>query len=209
MRSLQRAAGTPGPFWRHCLLHASSSLSPRTLQPWDPNQSGSRDVTPVCPEGNRIRISFSYFCFILSFELECLVNYNLVGVFIFPFLSTANCFTSIGVYMISWGFFFIGSCRMWSTFLCVTQWVLVSCFINTSCSFTQLCPTLCDPMDCSMQASLSFTTFWTLLKLMSIESVMPSSHPILCRPLLNLPSIFPSIRVFSNDLAVCIRWPKY
>ena len=96
---------TPGPFWRHCLLHASSSLSPRTLQPWDPNQSGSRDVTPVCPEGNRIRISFSYFYFILSFELECPVNYNLVGVFIFPFLSTANCFTSTGVYMISCGFF--------------------------------------------------------------------------------------------------------
>ena len=70
-----------------------------------PNQSGSRDVTPVCPEGNRIRISFSYFCFILSFELECLVNYNLVGVFIFPFLSTANCFTCTGVYMISCGFF--------------------------------------------------------------------------------------------------------
>ena len=98
---------------------------------------------------------------------------------------------------------------MWSTFLCVTQWVLVSCFINTSCSVTQLCPTLCDPMDCSMQASLSFTTFWTLLKLMSIESVMPSNHLILCCPLLNLPSIFPSIRVFPNESALPIRGPKY
>ena len=48
-----------------------------------------------------------------------------------------------------------------------------------------------------------------LLKLMSIESVMPSSHPILCRPLLLLPSIFPSIRIFSNESALRIRWPKY
>ena len=59
------------------------------------------------------------------------------------------------------------------------------------------------------QASLSFTIFWSLLKLMSIESVMPSNHLILCHPLLLLPSIFPSIRVFSNESALCIRWPKY
>ena len=144
-------------------------------------------MTPVCPEGNRIRISFGYFCFIPSFELECTVNYNLVGVFIFPFLSTANCFTSTGVYMISWGFFFIGSCRMWSTFLCVIQWVLVSCFINTSCSLTQLCLTLCDPMDCSMQACLSFSVSRSLLTLMSVESVMSSNHLVLCHPLLFLP----------------------
>ena len=51
--------------------------------------------------------------------------------------------------------------------------------------------------------------FETLLKLMSIESVMPSNHPILCCPLLFLPSLFPSIRVFSNESALCIRWPKY
>ena len=59
------------------------------------------------------------------------------------------------------------------------------------------------------QASLSFTITWSLLKLMSIVSVMPSNHLILCHPLLLLPSIFPSIRVFSNESAVCIRWPKY
>ena len=59
------------------------------------------------------------------------------------------------------------------------------------------------------QASLSFTTFWSLLKLMSIESVMPSNHLILCHPLLLLPSIFPSIRVFSNESALHIRWSKY
>ena len=58
------------------------------------------------------------------------------------------------------------------------------------------------------QASLSFTIFRSLLKLMSIESVMPSNHLILCHPLLCLPSIFPSIRVFSSELALCIRWPK-
>ena len=59
------------------------------------------------------------------------------------------------------------------------------------------------------QASLSFTVSWSLLKLMSIRSVMPSSHLILCHPLLPLPSIFPSIRVFSNESVLHIRWPKY
>ena len=57
-------------------------------------------------------------------------------------------------------------------------------------------------------ASLSFTVSWSLLKLMSLESVMLSNHLILCCPLL-LPSIFPSIRIFSNQLVLCIRWPKY
>ena len=65
------------------------------------------------------------------------------------------------------------------------------------------------PWTAACQASLSFTISWSLLKLMSIESVMPSNHLVLCRPLLLLPSIFPSIRVFSNDLALHIRWPKY
>ena len=70
-------------------------------------------------------------------------------------------------------------------------------------------PTL-QPYRChARQASLSFTIFQSLLKLMSIESVMPSNHLIFCHLLLLLPSIFPSIRVFSNELALCIRWPKY
>ena len=72
------------------------------------------------------------------------------------------------------------------------------------------------PMDCSTsnpwkpegQASLSFTISWSLFKLMSIESVMPSNHLSLCHPLL-LPSLFPSIRIFSNELVLHIRWPKY
>ena len=59
------------------------------------------------------------------------------------------------------------------------------------------------------QVSLSFTIFQSLLKLMFIESVMPSNHLILCHPLLLLPSIIPSIRVFSNESGLCIRWPKY
>ena len=59
------------------------------------------------------------------------------------------------------------------------------------------------------QASLSITNSWSLLKLVSMKSVMPSSHLILCHPLLLLPSIFPSIRVFSSESALHIRWPKY
>ena len=65
------------------------------------------------------------------------------------------------------------------------------------------------PWTAACQASLSIINFWSLLKLMSIESVMPSNHLILCRPLLLLPSIFPSIRVFSNESVLNIRWPKY
>ena len=65
------------------------------------------------------------------------------------------------------------------------------------------------PWTAASQASLSITNTWSLLKLLSIESVMPSNQLILCRPLLLLPSIFPSIRVFSNELVLPIRWPKY
>ena len=65
------------------------------------------------------------------------------------------------------------------------------------------------PWTAAHQASLSITKSWGLLKLMSIESVMPSNHLILCRPLLLSPSIFPSIRVFSNESVLHIRWPKY
>ena len=65
------------------------------------------------------------------------------------------------------------------------------------------------PWTAAHQASLSVTNSWSLLKLMSIESVIPSNHLILCHPLLLLPSIFPSIRVFSNESVLCIRWPKY
>ena len=76
-------------------------------------------------------------------------------------------------------------------------------------SVTQLCPTLCEPMNPACQASLSITNSQSSLKLKSIESVMPSSHLILCHPLLLLPPIPPSIRVFSNESTLGIRWPKY
>ena len=65
------------------------------------------------------------------------------------------------------------------------------------------------PWTAARQASLSSTNSWNLFKLMSIESMMPSSHLILCHPLLLLPPIFPSIRVFSNESALRIRWPKF
>ena len=67
--------------------------------------------------------------------------------------------------------------------------------------------TLCNPT-AALQAPLSSTISWSLLKFMSIESVTLSNHLILCHPFLLLPSIFPSIRVFSSELALCIRWPK-
>ena len=79
-------------------------------------------------------------------------------------------------------------------------------------SVAQLCLTLCNPMgllNCSTPGFLSITNSQSLLKLMSIESVMPSNQVIFCRPLLLLPSIFPSIRVFSNESVLPIRWPKY
>ena len=74
------------------------------------------------------------------------------------------------------------------------------------CSIAKLYPT-CDPMNC--QASLSFTISQSLLKFISIEQMMSSNHLILCCPLLLLPSIFPSLWVFSNMLALCFRWPTY
>ena len=76
-------------------------------------------------------------------------------------------------------------------------------------SVAQSCPSLCDPMNCSSQASLSITNSRSSLRLMSIESVMPSSHLILCRFLLLLPPIPPSIRIFSNESTLRMRWPKY
>ena len=78
-----------------------------------------------------------------------------------------------------------------------------------SVSSVASCVRLCGPWTAAHQASLSITNSQDLLKLMSIESVMPSSHLILCCPLLLPPSIFPSIRVFSNESVLRIKWPKY
>ena len=76
-------------------------------------------------------------------------------------------------------------------------------------SVAQSCPTLCDPMNHSTPGLQSITNSRSPPRSMSIESVMPSNHLILCRPLLLLPPIPPSIRVFSNESALCVRWPKY
>ena len=81
----------------------------------------------------------------------------------------------------------------------------LSCYC---CWVSQSCPTL-EPHGLTRQASLSFTISWSLLKIMSIESMVPSKHLILRHSFLLLPSIFCSIRVFSNESALCIRWPKY
>ena len=82
-------------------------------------------------------------------------------------------------------------------------------FIIQFSSVTQSCPTVCNPWTEACQTSLSITNSWMLPKLISIELVKSSNHLILCYPLLLLPSIFPSIRVFSNESALRIKWPKY
>ena len=88
-----------------------------------------------------------------------------------------------------------------------------STFKNGSVQFSSVqlfshVPLLATPWTAACQASMSITNSWSLLELMSIDSVMPSNHVILCCPLL-LTSIFPSIRVFSNESVLCIGWPKY
>ena len=103
----------------------------------------------------------------------------------------------------------------WNTVLTSTfpfpTFLPLNCLVHISVqfsSFAQSCPTLCDLMDCSMQGFPVHHQFLECAQLMSIELVMPSNHLILCHPLLLLPSIFPSIRVFSNESVLCIRWPK-
>ena len=90
--------------------------------------------------------------------------------------------------------------KCWATtsFICLCSVQSLSCV----CLFATPWATAC-------QASLSVTNSWSLLKLMSIKWVMPSNRHILCHPLFLLPSVFPSIRVFFNELVPCIRWPKY
>ena len=98
--------------------------------------------------------------------------------------------------------------ELWVTvfILMTTKW---SQFISIQFSSTApSCLTICTPMDCSTLGLPVHHQLLSLLKLMSIESVMPSNHLILCHPLFLSPSIFPSIRVFSNESVLCIRWPK-
>ena len=91
--------------------------------------------------------------------------------------------------------------------LVVFFFFLLVCFQFSSVA--KSCPTLCDLMNCSIPGLLSITNSWSSPKLMSIESVMPSNPLLLCCFLLLLSPIFPSIRVFSRESALCIRWPKH
>ena len=93
--------------------------------------------------------------------------------------------------------------------MCVYIYIYIYIYIyNQFSSVTQLCPTLCDPMNCSTPGLPVHHQLQSLSKLMSIESVMTSNHLILCRPLLLLPSTFPSIRLFSNESVLHIKWPS-
>ena len=98
----------------------------------------------------------------------------------------------------------LDACSLWTIFLIFLEHLF--CFSSVqSLSHVRL---FASPWTAACQASLSITNSWSLLKLTSIKLVMPSNHLILCRPLLLLSSIFPSIRVFSNESVPCIRWPK-
>ena len=88
------------------------------------------------------------------------------------------------------------------------QCLLHACSTISSCSVTKLCPTLCDPMDCSIPG-FPVLHYLSVCSNSSIESVMPSNYLIFCHLPLLLPTIFPSIKVFSNESALRIRWPKY
>ena len=92
-------------------------------------------------------------------------------------------------------------------FFCFLFWRIKPAQFNSVPSLSRIW-LFATPWTAAHQAALSITNSWSLPKLMSIESVMPSNHLILCYPLL-APSIFPNIRVFSNESALCIKWPKY
>ena len=94
-------------------------------------------------------------------------------------------------------------------FICQLGETTVPIYLVRCCLVAQSCPTLCDPWTVDYQAPLFMGFSHSLLKFISIELVMPSNHFILCFPLLLMLLIFPSIRVFSNELALQIRWPNY
>ena len=91
------------------------------------------------------------------------------------------------------------------------QYILLLLFCSSVLLLLFSCSVIsdCDPMIRSTPGSLFFTNSWSWLRLMSIQSVMPSNHLILCCLLFFFPSVFPNIRVFTNESALCIRWPKY
>ena len=138
----------------------------------------------------------------------CLLSGYLVPLFFFPLLlsSFVNWWFFIMVCFDSLLFIFcVSSVGFWSVVIIrATEKWYISSVQSLSC--VQLFET---PWTAACQASLSITNSQSLLKLMSIESVIPSNHLVLCHPLFLPPSIFSSIRVFSNESVHCIRWPKY
>ena len=127
---------------------------------------------------------------------------------VFPFSSCPQSFPGIGSFPMSWPFVSDGQSIGTSVSTSVLPINIQGWFplgLTHFSSVAQACP--CDPMNHSTPGLI--TNCWSLPKPMSIESVMPSNHLILCHHLLLLPSIFPSIRVFSNESALLIRWPKY
>ena len=133
--------------------------------------------------------------------------------------------TGMGCHALLQGIFLTQGRTYFSYVSCIGRWVLYDKGSLSLYKFThmhthiyicdqvssvaQLCPTLGDPMDCSTTGFPSITNSRSWLKLMSIESVMPPNDLILCVPPLLLPSVFPSIRVFSNESILLIKWPKY
>ena len=137
-------------------------------------------------------LTLSIFVFYWNFLQHLHFLLSIVNVYIFVFAFSLAILTTIK-------FFF-----QFTTDWC--QYFLRFSSVQFSHSFVSDSAT---PWTPAHQASLSIANSWSLLKLMSIESMMPSNHLLLCRPLLLLPSIFPSIKVFSNETVLHIRWPKY
>ena len=130
-----------------------------------------------------------------------MVSWILFYSLIYFFIHSANicCQTLYGILRIWWWYRrYTRALRLQSLGQCFSSAQLLSCVLLFA-----------TPWTAARQVSLSITNSQSLLKLMSIESGMPSNHLILCHPLLLLPSIFPSIRVFTNESALCMRWPKY
>ena len=98
--------------------------------------------------------------------------------------------------------------RAWTRVPCMERRIIYHWSTSCCCSVAKSCPTLCNPMDCSTPGFPVFHSLLEFAKFMSIELVKAYNHLILCCPLLP-PSIFPSIKFFSNELALCIRWQKY
>ena len=120
---------------------------------------------------------------------------------VFLFLQACRRMTVISLCLLT-----VGSWDQWAIWAVGEIVLFPGC--SCCCSVAKLCPTLCDPMDCSTPGSSVLHYLSELLKLMTTDLVMPSNHLILCHPLL-LSSVFPSIRVFSNQLALLIKWPEY